>query len=566
MTIIPRANVNIGFDFEEAIFEAIDDAFEAAQQPTKVDCWFFKEGNQYSYLIGDKAGGANYEKLFKIASNRKFSDQYTNEEQINESTSVFGAGSLSHSNISNEVWFFTIFEGKKIALSAIKDLSTGDVNVEISNISAQDVLLNNNIHVDGMDVDGYDSLLYVRKYNHSTNQKVNDFKTRLNFKGLKKNLRSTYADKLENGYQIRLNGRAIAPLDIFYKEKLEKNCYQVLKFSITLKELLNRNLSFKDEIYKRYLDIFKKDNGVELAEEALMAQTITVTCYNYETKYFNQIYFKAINPNDAVTFNVQTSGFWLFRNGRKIGNPTSLQTMNLTHPSLNNFRASIEFNPIFDLYFGIQVNKNRYVLSEEIQQLIDLKIKYFMKMNNLKKFSELLNQHSFEKMENSQLSFDLVINDIDEESANEGETQGAKNHGEFKNNDTLWKRAEKICIKDQKRLGFIAIDVSNNKKGYDIEAYHPITNEERYIEVKCVNKIGGKFEISEKEYIKAHRISDAYYVCVIVIEEEQVNFTYLRNPSRNLVFEEVIKVIAYLCQEYEGESYTLSLDELGINQ
>lgn len=543
---IARANVNMGFDYEEAILEGIDDAFEAANGKTQVECWIKKDTNGFSYLIGDISGGANYTKLFNIPSNREYFEQFHDEHHLNESTSVFGAGSLSHLHVSNEVWFFTKFKNQNITIRATKNLATGDFTIEEVEDNSVEVFSKYNIDLSEIDVSKYDSLLYVRNFNRSTNQLVKSFKEKEEFVGFEKNLRSTFADKLQKGYCLKLNGRELAPLDIFYKCELDDYVLHIESFEIKLQELLDINSFYKDEIYARYLKLF-------IDEYSLITQSVKVCIYSFDTKFFNNTYFKE-NPHDSVIFNLESSGYWIFRNGRKIGNPTLLSTV---HPSLNNFRASIEFNPVFDKYFGIQVNKNRYVLDEALKEAITIKINQILEQHGLGNFEKLI---KYSKVTNiSQLT--LFGNSED----TIGEQKG--NNIKIKINDPLWRRAEKYAHKalELELPDFKVIDVTKSNTGYDLKAINPITFEERYVEVKLLTKTGGSFDLTPNEFETASMQGDSYYILLAYLGERDVTFTYLKNPAKSLIHEKITKVVKYRFIQYEGESYSLKYEEIGLD-
>lgn len=547
---IPRANVNMGFDYEEAILEGIDDAFEAANGKTQVECWIKKDTDGNSYLIGDIAGGANYTKLFNIPYNREFYEQFQNEHHLNESTSVFGAGSLSHLHVSNEVWFFTKYENENIVLQATKNLSTGDFSVEQVNTTAEEIFLKYKFDISEIGISKFDSLLYVRNFNGSTNQFVNSFKEKEQFIGFEKNLRSTFADKIDKGYSLKLNGKELTPLDIFYKEELGKFVRHVDTIEITLKELLEINSYYKDEIYTRYLKLFRDVNS-------LNNQNVKISIYSFDTKYFNNTYFKE-NPNDSVTFNIESSGYWIFRNGRKIGNPTLLRTI---HPSFNNFRAYIEFNPVFDKFFGIQVNKNRYVLDNVLKELITIKINQFLRERGLGSFSNLLN---FDKtVNNNSTQLTLWGDGIDTTC---GELKGDRSIKKIKYNDPLWRRAEKYALRalEIELPDFKIFDVSKSNTGYDLKAINPNTSEEIYVEVKLLAKTGASFDLTPKEFNVASLEGDNYFTILVYLGESDVTFTCIKNLTKSLLPKVISEIVKYRYNYYEGTSYSLTYEELGL--
>lgn len=557
--IISRAIGNLGFDFEEAILEAVDDAFEAASAPTPVKLWFTKKAKGYSCIVGDKSGGANYAKIFNLQSGNRYADRYNSVRDIYEKTGLFNAGSFSYLNISNEVWFFTKHESAWKSISLIKDKDTGDFKKVISD--------DNPTHIIGdiefeIDFEEFDSVLYIKDFNRSSNQSVKDFRVKESFNGFKKNLRVTYYDKLMQGYELIINGKPLTPLDVFYKHELGSHVKEVVHISITLQELLEKNSYFEDDIMARYFEVFNRDASIINAKEDLLSQSLEIKLYSYDTKYFNEHYFKSVAPSDAVTFNMQTSGFWLFRNGRKIGNPATLSTMGFVeqHPSLNIFRAEVHFSPIFDIYFGIQVNKNRYIVSEEVKECLEDKIAEAMRYQNTTSFKTFITTNFDETTEfkngdsSTQLTLGLGEPDADKEDS----------RIKFKHTDTLWQKAQKLCLCERELAGYTVKDVSKSRVGYDVKAYNQEIGDIQYIEVKSLERSGASFEITVEEYAKLKHYKENYYICLVLILEDSADFIYINNPEENVVFNETIKIVGYSCKNYKGEAFSMTFDELDI--
>lgn len=67
--------------------------------------------------------------------------------------------------------------------------------------------------------------------------------------------------------------------------------------------------------------------------------------------------------------NEENQGFYITRNERQIA---AAQTLGLftRNASLNYFRGEISFPPSLDRYFGIQTNKNRFTLKEELKEQV----------------------------------------------------------------------------------------------------------------------------------------------------------------------------------------------------
>lgn len=529
---ISRPNVNSGFDFEEAMLEAIDDAFEAAGKPTVVDCWIFEENNDSSYIIADKSGGTNLKEVFAISSEKKISQRFANVEEIYERTGMFGAGSLSHLNVSNKVYYLTRNDGEWEALIMEKELETGDFNKKYIPLDQIDVLSLSKLN-SRIDIDQYDSVLFVTGVNMATNQTVNDFKEKSYYYGLEKNLRSTYAKRLSNGYVIRLNGKKLKPLDVFYLDCIDLGVVELLKIEITLSELLQLNSYFKEDIFKRYLEVYNNSFHEE-AEQRLLQEKIVVNFFGYDTKYFNKVYFEQIKPNDRVMFNQQSSGAWIYRNERKVGNPKLPSFIKTIHPGWNGFRARIDFSPIFDVYFGIQVNKNRYVISDEVQELIKMKMNEEYGNNGASRISDIIKSYNYIPIPLQQLTFDIDVDD--------------------KIVDELWKQAEEAGLKELKRLGYNIEDVTSKKMGYDFEAKHTVSSEVRYVEVKRIKKVGEGFSLTPKEYTLSLSLAEKYFICLVLLKETEVSFIWINNPHKSILFEEIVKIESYKATGYSSDN------------
>lgn len=442
-------------------------------------------------------------------------------------------------------------------MSLIKDKETGDYKKLIGDDKPAQIIGDIEFQID---FEEFDSVLYIRDFNRSSNQSVKDFRVKESFNGFKKNLRVTYYDKLMQGYELIINGKSLTPLDVFYKHELDLHVKEVVHISITLQELLDINSYFEEEIMARYFDVFNREASIINAKKDLLSQSMEIKLYSYDTKYFNERYFKSVAPSDTVTFNMQTSGFWLFRNGRKIGNPATLSTMGFVeqHPSLNIFRAEVHFSPIFDIYFGIQVNKNRYIVSEEVKEFLGHKIAEAMRIQNTASFKTFITTNFDETSEinnegsSAQLTLGLGEPGVDEEDT----------RIKFKHTDTLWQKAQKLCLCERELAGYRVKDVSKSRVGYDVEAYNKELGEIQYIEVKSLERKGASFNITVEEFATMQHYVDNYYLCLVLIQNDRAEFKYLN--KRDAEFEEIIKVVGYSCNSYEGVSYSKTFDELDI--
>lgn len=118
---------------------------------------------------------------------------------------------------------------------------------------------------------------------------------------------------------------------------------------------------------------------------------------------------------------------------------------------------------------------------------------------------------------------------------------------------TKWRSAEQQCVEIEKIFGNMAVDVSKQNIGYDIESTMP-SGEKRFIEVKSIKK-DGEFSITNNEYTAAHQYGDNYYLCLMIQDEKKIKAVYINNPLNNLRFEKRIKQWEWVCESYSGKSF-----------
>lgn len=122
-----------------------------------------------------------------------------------------------------------------------------------------------------------------------------------------------------------------------------------------------------------------------------------------------------------------------------------------------------------------------------------------------------------------------------------------------------WKSAEEQCVLFEEHLGNHAKGVGSQNLGYDVESITP-DGKKRYIEVKSVSSTG-EFVMTNNEYSAANIYKNNYYMCLIHQNDEEVSFTYIRNPIDNLDLEKRVKAWEWVCNKYSGESYKIKLCE-----
>ncbi|MFP4087168.1 MAG: DUF3883 domain-containing protein [Desulfobacteraceae bacterium] len=90
-------------------------------------------------------------------------------------------------------------------------------------------------------------------------------------------------------------------------------------------------------------------------------------------------------------------------------------------------------------------------------------------------------------------------------------------------------------------------DVSAENLGFDIRSVDEEKQEICYIEVKA--RAGtGPVALTQKEWFKAQRFKDAYYLYAVMNAATGPQLYRLKNPAENLKPEERVEVVRYVVQ------------------
>ncbi len=81
----------------------------------------------------------------------------------------------------------------------------------------------------------------------------------------------------------------------------------------------------------------------------------------------NVITEKKLQRKSPFNISTDTQGFYIMRHGRQIAGGQTLRLFT-KHPQLNYFRAEISFPPALDKKFGIQTNKSRFSLDDDLRE------------------------------------------------------------------------------------------------------------------------------------------------------------------------------------------------------
>lgn len=524
-SIIPRAIVNYGFTFEEAIFEGIDNVLDVANKETKIDCFMYPVNRDISYMICDNSGGASMDEIFSLKKERSYLENYTNVEIMKKKIGLFGAGSFSHTNVSNNIWFFTKVQGEFKAINLTKLVETGDFKKEVfEEVVPENIIPKEFLNKCKLNLDVYDTIVYVDKVKIASNQEIKDFQLDISLihKGILgnqiiKNLRCTYEKKLKGGYRIAFNGILLEPLDLFYRDT--KTSKHIATLKITLKQLLEFGDQFEEEILGKYLSLYSQTFG-DKALDLLMNESIEIECYGLAKEYINSQ--KNINWKDYVICNSETSGFWLFRNGRRIDNPLPILPIKLSHPSFNGFRAAITFSPIFDDFFGIQTNKNRAIISTEFKNALTTLFAQYEERNGMD-ILEVAKSYKFDRLiEQQKLWEDETY------KFNINKLKGLKD----------WRKAELIARFYFEQRGYTVKDVTDRQVGYDLYVEKEV-NFKKYVDIKFDKNGDGSFTLTDNEYLLASQQRESYIICIVTFNKKSAIIRLVENPIENIKFKEV---------------------------
>ena len=76
--------------------------------------------------------------------------------------------------------------------------------------------------------------------------------------------------------------------------------------------------------------------------------------------------------------------------------------------------------------------------------------------------------------------------------------------------------------------------------------------------------MGASFDLTPNEFETASIKGDSYYILLVYLDEEDIIFRFLKNPTKSSTYEEITKVINYRFSQYDGKSYSLTYEELGL--
>ncbi|MGJ3194710.1 hypothetical protein [Peribacillus frigoritolerans] len=385
-----------GFKFSEALMESTDDSFDAFyntditdsnrnikiyifednyqefEEFTEKDNGILNEENKnntnsirYSYLILDNGPGTPVDNIFDFG--REKEKRFPDLKALNSLNGLFHYGMSSHLNVGTRLYFFSrkaksewwlnCLEGSDISnqvftykMKSYPEIKKEDklLNLDDPNFYVRTVVFVEGVRKSEIEADNIDKLV----------------------DSLLKQFGITYSEYIEKGNKIYINDKEVEPFDPFLRNDFYTQngigSELIDTFDITLDEILAKEDSYvKQNITRKYRYLFE-------SEKELLNQKITINMYHLNAGFLiPQIKSEiAAKFPDCMLPSLEDSGFYIKRNHRYIGRAAKILGVLYDHPSFNYFRVEIAFSPIFDDFFGIQVNKNRYDIKNSLASLI----------------------------------------------------------------------------------------------------------------------------------------------------------------------------------------------------
>lgn len=384
--LLDEGKANIGYTIEEAIMEAIDDSLDGKAANIQIKLFEeifteFKENGNFddgtmarrcSYVVCDNGiGMKSIKEIFNFGN--KTNIKYKDRNEYLTKNSRFHYGCISHINVGSQIIFYsktiTDDKWKEITLNYDRYVNCGYIsNVRYVTEKEKKVLGARGIrlpHNSG-------SLIYVRGIRKMEFDFSDIESLRAN---LVKQVGITYCTPLNGQCNITIDDTNVIGLNPLGEELTDKLIKPNLfgKYEISLREIFSKlddNIA-KEELISKFKEVFS--NEEELLNETIKIKLVSIN-ENFTYKH-KKIKEKFPNLNDVYFPKLCNSGFYIKRNNRYIGRALGMLGIIDDHPSYNRFRGEISFNPIFDEFFKIQINKNRNSLSKILKSLIEEKIR-----------------------------------------------------------------------------------------------------------------------------------------------------------------------------------------------
>ena len=102
-------------------------------------------------------------------------------------------------------------------------------------------------------------------------------------------------------------------------------------------------------------------------------------------------------------------------------------------------------------------------------------------------------------------------------------------------------------------------DVSEKNFGYDVLAVLK-NGENRYYEVKSVDRLGESFCLTNNEVTTAAQFGEEYFLAIISQSATEFAMCFIQNPFKNLDLIKRVTRWEWLCNQYEGVVYKINID------
>lgn len=383
---------NIGFKVSEAIMEAIDDSFDAPLSPGDVGAakcvkiFIYEEnyieqneveydaqqididGNKsqrYSYLILDNGSGTDVDNIFDFG--KKKEHRFSTLDELTTINGLFHYGLSSHMNVGQQLYFYSRRVSEEWWLNCLEG---SEILEDVYTYKKQEQPYFK-IEDQKLELDEPDfyvrTIVNVKGVRKSELEEENLDKY---VENLVKQFGITYRHYIQRGNKVFINGKQVKAIDPFLSEKkytgrgIGSDVFH--SFDITLKELLEKeDVIVEKRIINKYGHLFQ--NKKELLNQAIKVNMFHLSLKFIDTSFKNRITREIVN---CLTPSGVDSGFYIKRNNRYIGRAAKILDICTNHNSFNYFRAEIAFSPIFDNFFGIQVNKNKYDIKSSLASLL----------------------------------------------------------------------------------------------------------------------------------------------------------------------------------------------------
>lgn len=362
---------NLGFTLYEAIMESIDDSLDAGSKNINIEVYeeFMeidikgekKIANRLSYIIKDDGQGSkNLSEIFNFGNNVE--KRFKSKDEYRSKNGIYHYGAISHLNVGSEVNFYSKSDEMWRAIGVKYDkfnkkgyisneYALSDIEIEkLKSLLGEELLI------------GTGSIVHVRGISKKHVSNISSKKpTKYIIEKLKEKISISYRYYLENSeYKIRVNGNLVSSSDIFlYGDDVpdEIKSKKFATYEISLKQLLNKldDEAEQSTLISTYEDIFKAE---DLFEEKIYIDFYALNLKLKDSQIKEKYGTKYIMPTAIY------SGIYINRNNRYIGDVAKIDDICTDHDDFNTFRGELRFSPAFDMFFGIQINKNRYTISD----------------------------------------------------------------------------------------------------------------------------------------------------------------------------------------------------------